>query len=182
MLQKVDPAATGTLSNTATVSHPTDTDSNNDSATDSDTLTPQTDLGLALTTTSLDAIPGSTKTFTATVTNNGPSSATGGTVSSTLPAGLTFSASGHCTEAAGVVTCNLGAQSPASQAAVSFTVLVDAGLMDGATLNLSADVSSNEADQASNNDSDSLTLTVASPIFVDGFESGDTSSWSSAVP
>src|SRR5207249_698808 len=45
----IDPAATGSITNTATVSPPsgvTDANSANDTATDTDTLTPQADLGV----------------------------------------------------------------------------------------------------------------------------------------
>src|SRR5262249_50753927 len=79
-------SATGTLSNTATVtagSGVTDTNPNN-SATDSDTLTPRADLsvvksddagGSSSTASVGTAIPGNTITYTIVVSNTGPSDA-----------------------------------------------------------------------------------------------------------
>src|SRR6185369_4022488 len=79
---------TGTLSNTATVTPPagvTDPNNGNNSATDTDTLTPQADLSINKGDASGTAVPGTNVTYTITVTNNGPSTVTGAAVSDTLP-------------------------------------------------------------------------------------------------
>ena len=73
-----------------------------------------------------------------------------------------------------------GGLSAAGQASVNYTVLVDGNLADGTMIVESATVTGNEADSTSGNDNDSVTLTVATPIFTDGFESGDTTAWSAA--
>ena len=87
----VNPAATGTLSNTATVASGTTSDSNtaNNSATDTDTLTAQADLAIAKTDGVTTATSGGSVTYTITASNVGPSNAPGSTVADTFPASLT---------------------------------------------------------------------------------------------
>ena len=82
-------SATGTLSNTATVAGAGDPNSANDSATDTDTLTPQADLAITKTDGVTTATPGGSVTYTITASNAGPSNATGATVADTFPASLT---------------------------------------------------------------------------------------------
>jgi uncharacterized repeat protein (TIGR01451 family) len=87
----IDAAATGTISNTATVSAPagvTDTNAGNNSATDTDTLTPQADLSVAKSDGTDFVFRGSSNTYTITVTNNGPSTVTSLNLDDTLPADL----------------------------------------------------------------------------------------------
>jgi uncharacterized repeat protein (TIGR01451 family) len=83
------PSATGTLSNTATVTFAGDPNPANDSATDTDTLTPQADLGITKTDGVTTATPGGSVTYTITAANAGPSNAPGATVTDTFPASLT---------------------------------------------------------------------------------------------
>jgi uncharacterized repeat protein (TIGR01451 family) len=88
----VDPAATGTLANTAVVTAPAgtvDADPGNDSATDTDPLVPTADLSVTKTDGTPTATPGAATTYTMVVTNAGPSAVTGATVSDALPAGAT---------------------------------------------------------------------------------------------
>jgi uncharacterized repeat protein (TIGR01451 family) len=87
----VSSSATGTLSNTATVSGGAVGDSNtaNNSATDTDTLTPQADLSVTKTDGVTAATAGGSVTYTITASNAGPSGATGATVADTFPASLT---------------------------------------------------------------------------------------------
>jgi uncharacterized repeat protein (TIGR01451 family) len=90
----IAPSALYELSNTAIVSGGavSDPDSGNNSATDTDTLTPQADLGITKTdgVTTVDA--GGSLTYTITASNAGPSDAPGGAaVFDTFPAGLTCS-------------------------------------------------------------------------------------------
>ena len=82
-------AATGTLANTATVTVPagfTDVIPGNNSATDTDTLTPQGDLAITKTNGVSSVIPGTNSTYTITVSNAGPSNIVGATVADTFPA------------------------------------------------------------------------------------------------
>ncbi len=88
----ISPSATGSLSNTATVTVPggvTDPNPANNSATDTDTLTPQADLSIAKTDGQATASSGSPITYTIVASNAGPSTATGATVADTVPAAIT---------------------------------------------------------------------------------------------
>src|SRR5439155_1154063 len=88
----------GTLSDTATVTAPngvTDNKLTNNSATDTDTLTLQTDLKVTVTDGVGRVTRGHSNTYTIVVTNNGPGYVTGARVSDTFPAvftGVTFTA------------------------------------------------------------------------------------------
>ncbi|MEZ4903719.1 MAG: DUF11 domain-containing protein [Spirosomataceae bacterium] len=88
----VSASATGSLSNTATVAAPagvTDPTPGNNSATDTDMLTPQADLSITKTDGVTTVVPGGSVTYTITASNAGPSNASGATVSDTFPASLT---------------------------------------------------------------------------------------------
>ncbi len=95
--------ATGTLVNTATIAAPagvTDPNPGNNSATDTDTITPTADLSITKTDGSATAAPGNPVTYTIVASNAGPSAVTGATVTDTLPASLT-SATWTCVGASG---------------------------------------------------------------------------------
>jgi uncharacterized repeat protein (TIGR01451 family) len=102
----ISAAATGSLSNTATVSSSvTDPTPGNNSATDTDTLTPQADLSITKTDGVTTVAPGGSTTYTIVASNAGPSNAPGSTVADTFPASLTCNwtcvgaAGGTCTAA-----------------------------------------------------------------------------------
>ena len=82
-------AATGSLGNTATITFGGDPIPANNSATDTDTLTPQADLSITKTDGVTTATPGGSVTYTITASNAGPNDAPGSTVADTLPASLT---------------------------------------------------------------------------------------------
>jgi uncharacterized repeat protein (TIGR01451 family) len=87
----VAPTATGSLLNTATVAPPAgviDPISGNNSTSDTDKLTAQADLSIINSDGATTAAPGSPTTYTVVVSDPGPSTATGATVSDTLPAGV----------------------------------------------------------------------------------------------
>lgn len=88
----VSSAATGTISNTATITTPagfTDSNPGNNSATDSDPVVLFTGLSVTKTNGVTTLSPGGTATYTILVTNAGPADAVGATVSDLLPAALT---------------------------------------------------------------------------------------------
>ncbi len=88
----IDAGATGTLVNTAVVAVSagvTDPTPANNSATDTDTLTPTADLSITKTDGLTVANPGESTTYTITVSNVGPSTAVNATVTDTFPAALT---------------------------------------------------------------------------------------------
>src|SRR5581483_5781928 len=75
---QIPPSATGTLSNTATVTAPSDvteTNPDNNNATDTNDLTPRSDLSITKTNGEMSVVPGESTTYTIVVTNIGPSTA-----------------------------------------------------------------------------------------------------------
>ena len=86
----ISAAANGSLSNTATISSAiTDPTPGNNSATDTDTLTPQADLAITKTDGVSSVVAGGSTLYTITASNAGPSNAPGSTVADTFPATLT---------------------------------------------------------------------------------------------
>src|SRR5262249_27762811 len=89
---QIDPSVTGVLTNTTTVTPPagvTDPTPTNNTATDTDTLTPQADLSITKTDGVLAAIPGTSTTYTIVVSNAGPSTAVNQAVTDLFPAAIT---------------------------------------------------------------------------------------------
>jgi uncharacterized repeat protein (TIGR01451 family) len=89
----INSAATGTLDNTASLIVPAsvfDPVTTNNSATDSDTLTPRADLSLTKTVDNALPVLGSNVTFSLKVTNAGPSDTNGVVVKDLLPSGLVY--------------------------------------------------------------------------------------------
>jgi uncharacterized repeat protein (TIGR01451 family) len=123
----VDPAAGGSINNTATAAT-TAADPNpaNDSASASTVLSPgPTDLSITKVANGNRFALGSPVTYTITVTNEGPGLAAGVTVTDTIPAGSTFVSAtpsqGTCTGTTTVV-CSLGTLTPAASATISLVI------------------------------------------------------------
>lgn len=149
----ISAGATGTLNNTATITAPggtTETAPANNTATDSDTLTPRADMTVSKTDSADPSVAGTNLTYTVTVTNNGPSNATGVTLVDTLPPETTFVSSTPggptCTHALGVVTCSLGSLAASASTVVTITALVASSVVDGATISNTAVVSAATTD------------------------------------
>ena len=111
----VDPMATGTLVNTATVATAVgvlDPSPGNDSATDTDTLAPAANLVLAMTDSPDPVAAGGALDYTLTVTNLGTAQATGVMLVDPLPPAVDFLSTSPgppvCTLSAGTVACALG--------------------------------------------------------------------------
>ncbi|MFL6195204.1 MAG: beta strand repeat-containing protein, partial [Thermoanaerobaculia bacterium] len=121
----INASATGSLSNTATVTLTGDPNAANNSATDTDTLTPQANLGITKTDGVTTATPGGSVTYTITASNAGPSNAPGSAIADTFPASLTCTwtcsgaGGGTCT-AAGSGNINDAANLP-SGGSVTYT-------------------------------------------------------------
>jgi uncharacterized repeat protein (TIGR01451 family) len=160
------PNESGTIINTATVSS-SSTDSNPSNNTDSEdtTVNPVADLAIVKSDNPDPVNALGTLTYTLQITNNGPSTATGVTVTDTLPAGVTFiSASGSgwsCGQAAGVVTCTLGS-SLSVGAAAPITIVVMAPA-NATTLTNTAVVASSTMDLNPSNNTDTED-TVVTPV------------------
>jgi uncharacterized repeat protein (TIGR01451 family) len=135
-----------------------------------------------------DPVPeGGQLTYLTTVRNNGQLGATGVTLSQSLPPEVAFASvlpgAPSCSEAAGVVSCDLG--SLAAGAAVQVEILVDVPYMVLGTITTTAGVTLDQTDPVPDNDAASAETTVVDDavyIFGDGFESGDTGGWSAADP
>ncbi len=103
----VDPSATGSITNTATVAAPTsiaEADTTNNSATDVDTIEQTVDLSITKTDNQTSLSPGETTTYTIVVSNVGPATATGATISDVFP--VEFTSVTYTSSAAGGATGN----------------------------------------------------------------------------
>jgi uncharacterized repeat protein (TIGR01451 family) len=100
---------------------------------------------------------GNNITYTLVASNNGPTTATGVTVSDPVPANSTFvSASPGCALAAGVVTCSAGTL--ASGASQTFSMTVTAG--SGNSIVNTATISGDQPDPNGGNNSSTVTTSV----------------------
>jgi uncharacterized repeat protein (TIGR01451 family) len=163
--------ATGSLANTATITAATtDPTSGNNSATDTDTLTPQTDLSVTKTDGAVSEVPGTPVTYTIVASNAGPSTATGVSVSDTFPGILSgcswtsVAAGGATGNAAGPVSGNIaesGMTFPVT-ASVTYTATCDIAANATGSLANTATVASATTDPTPGNNSatDTDTLTA----------------------
>jgi uncharacterized repeat protein (TIGR01451 family) len=122
------------------------------------TLTVDDNADLGLTKTApVTVTVGDTFTYTLDVTNTGPATALTATVTDNLPAGVTFvSASAGCSEAGGVVSCDLGDLASGGSATVEIVVTADVT----GTLTNTASVTSASPDPVTSNNSDSTDTDV----------------------
>ncbi|PYQ31692.1 MAG: hypothetical protein DMF56_00875 [Acidobacteria bacterium] len=127
---EVAPGATGTIMNSAGVlSATSDPNSGNSGASAGAVMSGAAvaDVVITKTTATTSASTGSQFAYTITVTNNGPSPATGVVVTDALPAGLQFVSAvpsqGAC-NASSPVTCNLGTIGVTASATITLTVQV----------------------------------------------------------
>ncbi len=127
-------------------------------------LSASADLAVTINDTPDPAVRGGTITYTITVTNNGPSIATGVDLLDVLPTNLVYnvvsSTLGTCGNTAGVVSCNIGVLAAGASATVTLVVNTAA---DGDFLN-SVAVGALEPDPNSANNSASTTTTVVTPL------------------
>lgn len=174
----VSTSATGSLSNTATVVSPAGTGDpvpGNNSATDTDPLTPLVDLRITKTDGRTTAVPGTTLSYTVVVTNDGPQAAASAKVSDLFPGPL--SCSWRCTPSGGA-SCNAGpvagilddTVSLPATARVTYTAdcAIDPAATGGLTNNASVIVASGttELDLSDNLASDSTTLVPTADLAV----------------
>jgi uncharacterized repeat protein (TIGR01451 family) len=121
------------------------------------TITANADLGITKTASPNPAFVGDTITYTLTVTNNGPGTSSGGVVTDTLPANVSYvSDDDGCTHAAGTVTCPTGSLTNGASQVIH--VVVTATAVGSATN--TACVNGNEQDDNSANDCASVTSQV----------------------
>ena len=165
----------GTTFNTASVTA-TEPESQLVNNTTTETTTSRRTADLALTKTAPASVtPGTTVTWTLTITNNGPNPSTGALVTDVLPAGVTFqSASAGCAFATGTVTCTLGTLAPLASTSFTITALVSKPYTGANPLVNSAVVAAvNEADPVPGNNPGSGSSTVdLSPTLAKSIQPG----------
>ena len=128
LVRPTDVAGGTDLINTATVvSDVADFNPANDGATDNTSVLRSVDLSVDIADAPDPVEVGDRVTYVATITNAGPSLATGVVLTDTLPVGATFESAspsqGNCNEASGTLICNMGAIAKDASATVSITVI-----------------------------------------------------------
>lgn len=149
-------SATGNLANTATVAGGaiSDPTPGNNTATDTDTLTPVADLSVVKTGPTF-AQRGADLRYTIVVANAGPSDGAAVQVADPTPAGLGFvSNAGDCTTP---FPCALGAVAPGASRTITTTYVVPAGHDPSAPIVNTAAVSGSTTDPDPANDTSSAT-------------------------
>ncbi len=182
-----NPAATGQVTNTATIAPPdgaVDTNPSNNTASHTGPLTPQADLSITKTDGAASVTAGTALTYTIVVRNNGPSTVNGATVTDTIPpqlAGASWtcaaSSGGSCAQAAGNgninTTVNLG---PGAQATFSLTATVLATATGSFTNTATVTSPAAVPDTAPNNNSasDTDTIGVSADLAITKSNNGNT--------
>lgn len=185
--------ATGALVNTATATvggGVTDPTPGDNTATDSDTLTPTADVSITKTDGSLTATPGAPVTYTIVVANAGPSAAPTVGVLDVFAASLSSCATtcvgaggGSCTAGPVVGNVNETANLPVGGSATYTATCTVSPSATGTLVNTAtATVNGGGSDPNTADNSATDTSSLSNELFLDDFESGDTSAWSLAVP
>ncbi len=121
------------------------------------------DMAIVKTGTPNPVTEGTPLTYTLTVTNNGPASATNVTVTDTLPSVVTYlstsTTQGSCSEAGGTVTCLLGTMANAVTATISILTIPE---QPGIVTN-TATVAADQTDPNPTNNTSTQTETITAP-------------------
>ena len=163
----VNSSATGTITNAATVvgNKPDSNDANNNT-TAATTVNTEANLSVNKVGPASQVISGTSMSYVLTVTNGGPSDATGVTLTDTLPAGVAYATSSlgspACSESSGTVTCGLGMIAAGDTA--SFTIQIDIGSTTTGFITNRVSVTSSVADpDQSDNTATQVTLARIHP-------------------
>lgn len=153
----VDPTTRGVITNSATVTaNETDTNPDNNHDDEPTQVRAEVDLVIVKTDSPDPVVAGQALTYTLTVTNNGPSDATGVIVTDTLPAGVTYqsatSSQGAVSQTGGIVTATLGSLADGATATITILVTVNPATR-GEIVNV-ATVTGNEVELKPDNNSD----------------------------
>jgi uncharacterized repeat protein (TIGR01451 family) len=157
------PASTNTLTNTASVAAtPSDPNTaNNNASLATPVILPSADVAVSMTDSPDPVAVGEDLTYTITVTNNGPSSATAVTLTDTLPSGVAVvsvsPSQGSC-GGTSTITCSVG--SLGSGGVATITIRVTAPTTTGSVSN-SASVSAGQPDPVSANNTAAVSTSVA---------------------
>ena len=123
-----------------------------------------TDLGMSVSTSVTSVVAGANIPYTLSVVNNGPATSDGGTVSATLPAGVSFVSAPGCTEAGGVVSCAVGSLATGATRAFTLTVQVSNPYTGANPLVMSASVTGTCGDPVDGNNISSVSIPLAPPV------------------
>ena len=153
----VSPDVTADVVNTAVVSTPTtDEDPSNNTSTTVDTPSPAADLLAQKTTLTDPVVAGAPVDYLITISNGGPSDATGVTLIDAIPSGLTAigaaPAQGTCAVTADLVTCDLGTIPAGSSTNVLVRATVDPAVVDPVTNTASTESAVDDPDPSNNID------------------------------
>ncbi|MEA2569847.1 MAG: hypothetical protein QOI24_1848 [Acidobacteriota bacterium] len=159
----VNAGAGATVTLTGSISYAVDPNTSNNTASQTTTITPSADLIIAKTLTgSLSA--GQNATYTISVQNNGPSDATGVTVSDTPGAGLTFvSNSGACS---GTFPCNVGTLTVGQIVTINSTFAVSSSATGSLTNSASVSSSATDPQPTSNTASSTAAVGVTADVSI----------------
>jgi uncharacterized repeat protein (TIGR01451 family) len=154
------------LTNTATASTSSaDTNPNNDSFSVNTTVSANADLSIGKSGPAT-VVAGTNMTYTVTVTNNGPSTASNVNWSDTLPANTTFVSESQTTgptftcTAGATISCSIAALAPSATATFSVTVQVALSAPNASTISNTATVTSSTPDSGSGNNSSTVNTIV----------------------
>jgi uncharacterized repeat protein (TIGR01451 family) len=157
---------TDAASATSATADPTSINNTNITATTTVAGTGSADVSVNMTGTPSSVSQGDTLTYTLTVNNGGPNTATNVTLTDPLPSGVTYASvsttAGTCSQTGGTVTCLLGTMSNGGFATV--TLLAAAGAPN--TVTNTASVTADQNDPNTSNNSSSVTTAIASPTKV----------------
>jgi len=156
----VMPTMAGVISNSVNVAgNEADPVRDNNRTTETTTVNPA-DLSVTKTGSPNPVTVGQNLTYTVIATNNGPSPATGATLTDTLPTGVTFvsvsSTQGSCAQAGGTVSCDLGNLAVSANATVTIVVTPTMAGMISNTVTVTA----NEPDPNPGNNTATQNTTV----------------------
>jgi uncharacterized repeat protein (TIGR01451 family) len=158
--------ASGNLINTATVSgKEPDYNPSNNSSTVTTPVGEETDLAIVKTGPTGTVVAGTDTTYSLTTTNNGPSNATGVTVTDTLPTGLHYvssGGSGSVSPNGNTLTITLGALAAHASVTTTITVSIDPDVT-GNVVN-AASVTGKEPDLDLSNNQSSVTTPITPEI------------------
>ena len=159
------PNASGSGGNSATVTAANDVNHTNDTATDPTTITRAADLAVT-NTASNPVIAGQDVTYTAVVTNTGPSDAGAYTFQEQAPANTTFQRAIGPTcgtpDANGLVSCNASGLTAGATQTYQFVVAISPTVTNGAPITATARLTNlTTTDPNLNNNSATATATVA---------------------